>query len=361
MINISKPIVGEEEIDAVVDVLKSGQLAEGQKVYEFEKMFADYCGVKYALMVSSGTAALHIALHSLGIGPGDEVITTPFTFVATANSILMVGAIPVFVDIDENTFNIDPKKIEEKITKKTKVILTVDLYGQPCDYDEIKKIAKKHNLFIVEDAAQAVGAEYKNIKAGALGDVGCFSLYATKNIMSGEGGVLTTDSQEIYEKAYRFRGHGQPPGTRYEYTDLGYNYHSTNIAGAIAIEQLKKIDFIISNRQNNAQSFFAKINNLNITKPQEISDIKHVYHQYTLKIKNNRDKFVEYLKENGIGSGVYYPKPLHYYDYFKSFGCEKGDLPVSEKVAEEVVSIPVHPSLNESEIDQIIEIINKYA
>src|SRR3989338_10112838 len=253
MMPIAKPYIGKEEIKAVSEVLKSGIIAQGPKVRELEEKFAKLCGTKYAVAVNSGTAALHTALHVAGIEQGDEVITTPFTFIATANTILMQQAKPVFVDIDEDTFNIDADKIKEKITKKTKAIVTVDLYGLLCDYNKIGKIAKNNNLMIVEDACQAVNAEQNGKKAGNFGDIAAFSFYGTKNITCGEGGMITTNSKEYAENAKLFRQHGRSNMASYEYEGLGYNYRATDISAAILLEQLKKIDIITKKRIENAE------------------------------------------------------------------------------------------------------------
>ena len=251
MINIAAPVIDSEERRAVDEVIESGMLAQGPKVAELEKNWAEYCGVKHALAVNSGTAAIHCALYAAGVKEGDEVITTPYSFIATINPILMLGARPVLVDIDEETFNIDVSKIEAAITEKTKAIVPVDLYGQPCDWAELQEIAKKHDLKIIEDACQAIGAEYKGIKAGALGDFGCFSLYATKNIMCGEGGIVTTNSDEASAAIRSFRQHGMV--APYEYADLGYNYRMSDLHGAIAVEQLRKVDRFTAQRQRNAR------------------------------------------------------------------------------------------------------------
>src|SRR3989339_198434 len=253
MINISKPIIGKEEIAAVLKVLKSGMIVQGPVVEKLEENFAKYCGTKYAVAFNSGTAAIHAGLYTLGIGPGDEIITTPFTFVATANPILMQGAKVVFADISEDDFNIDPKEVEKKITKKTKAIIPVDLYGQVYNYPAIKKIAKKYHLKILEDACQAVGANRGKARAGNFGDVAAFSLYATKNIMSGEGGLITTNDEKIAEKCKMFRHHGQSEKTKYEYFDLGYNYRMTDILAAIGLVQLKKIERFSRRRIQNAE------------------------------------------------------------------------------------------------------------
>lgn len=358
MIPIAKPIIGEEEKKAVTDVLDSGMLAQGLKVKELEEQFAKVCSAKYAVAMSSGTAAIHAALYAIGIKEGDEVITTPFTFVATANPILMQRADIVFADIDKDTFNIDCADVKRKITKKTKAIIAVDLFGQPADYDELSRIAKEHNLIIIEDACQAVNAEYRGKKTGSLAKVAAFSLYATKNIMSGEGGVLTTNDEEIYDKARMLRHHGQSEKTRYQYFDLGYNYRMTDVQAAIALAQLKKLDDFTDKRIRNAKLLSEGLKNIHgIKVPFVSSNIKHVFHQYTIKVdgfKISRDELIEYLKNKGIGSAVFYPKPLHLHPHFMKLGYKEGDFPVAEKTAKQVLSLPVHPSVTEQEIKTIM-------
>lgn len=361
MIHLSKIQITQQEKDAVLAVLDSGMLAQGPKVQELEKNFAELTGSKYALAISNGTAALHVALFAAGIGLGDEVITTPFTFVATANSILMAGATPVFVDIDEKTFNIDPAEVEKAITSKTKAILPVNLYGQPANYTKLRDIAQKHNLLIIEDAAQSVGAKYEDKTSGTLGDLSCFSLYATKNITTGEGGIVTTDDQEMYEKAKLFRHHGQSEKTRYQYVMLGYNYRMTDIQAAIGIEQLKKVEAINTKRNKTAEIYnnaFKKLQGIVV--PYTESTCTHVFHQYTLRItpdyKMTRDEFREKLEQAGIQTNVYYPKPLY---EFAHLGSEKkaDSFPLTEKLSREVVSLPVHPHLTDDEVTLIVDTI----
>lgn len=359
MIPIAKPYLGEEEIEAVSKVLKSGTIAQGPKVHELEKKFAEFCSTKYAVAVNSGTAALHTSLHAAGITKDDEVITTPFTFIATANTILMQQAKPVFVDIDEKTFNIDPKKIQEKVTNKTKAILTVDLYGQLCDYESINETAKKNNLVVIEDAAQAINAEYKERKAGSFGDLAAFSFYATKNITCGEGGMITADNKGYADNVKLLRQHGRSNMSSYEYSNLGYNYRMTDINAAILLEQLKKADLITRKRIENAQYLsegLADVKGIEI--PTVKKDHKHVFHQYTIKVcqdfKLDRDKLVEYLNGEGIGSAVYYPEPLHSMDHFKILGNKENDFPVAEKISKQVLSLPIHPNLTKEQLDQVI-------
>lgn len=363
MIHIAKPIISREEKEAVMDVLESGQLAQGKKVGEFEKRFSEFIGSKNALATNSGTSALHCALYAAGISEGDEVITVPFTFIATVNSILFVGAKLVLVDIKEDTFNIDIDKIEEKITDKTKAILTVDLFGQPVDYDSLRKIADKYNLVIVEDACQAHAAEYKGKKAGVLGDIACFSFYATKNMICGEGGMITTNNERFADKCRLFRNHGQSEIKRYYHEDIGYNYRMMDLQAAIGIEQLKKLEGFTEKRIRNARLLSEGLKDVKeITVPFIGDDVKHVFHQYTLVCGEtvDRDKLLDFLKEKGIGANVYYPVPLHLQDHIAKFGYKEGDFPVSERMSRKVLSLPVHPSVSEEEIRLMVDTIKEY-
>ncbi len=361
MIPISKPLIGPEEEKAVLEVLKSGMIAQGPKVKEFEEKFAAYCGSKHAIAMNSGTAALHACMHALGLKPGDEVITTPFTFVASANSILMQGAKPVFADIEEETFNLDTKQVEKKITPKTKAILTVNLYGQICHAQAFKDLAKKHNLKLIEDACQSVGAEADGMKSGVIGDIAAFSFYATKNLMCGEGGIVTTNNAEWAELCKRFRHHGQSEQTRYEYYDIGYNYRMMDLVAVIGLAQLAKIDNFTKKRIENATKLTEGLKNIKeIVVPKILPSNKHVFHQYTIKVLKDRDKLLAHLKEKGIGAGIYYPKPLHLHPHFAKLGYKKGDFPVSERVSEQVLSLPVHPALTEEDIKMIIKTIKDF-
>lgn len=362
MLTIASPLVEKEEIKAVNEVLKSGMLAQGPKVAELEEKWAKYCGTRYALAVNSGTAAIHAALFAAGVGEGDEVITTPFSFIATINPILMLGAEPVLVDIDEETFNIDPKLVEEAITKKTKAIIPVHLYGQPADMSAINKIAREYKIAVIEDACQAIGAEYKKKRAGNLGNLGCFSLYATKNIMCGEGGMITTNSKAQAEAIRRFRQHGMD--AQYQYQHLGFNYRMSDLHAAIAIEQLKKSDKFNKQRQKNAKQLDKKLSSTpGITLPVVGKDRTHVYHQYTIRVKDmakvKRDELVDSLREKGVGAGTYYPKPLHYFDHIAKYGYGKGDFPTAERAAEEVISLPIHPKITAKDVDYIAKSIKE--
>jgi len=365
MIAISKPLIEEEEINAVVEVLKSGMIAQGPKTKELEDMFAKLCGTKHSIAFSNGTTAIHTAVRALGISDGDEVITVPFTFVATANPVLMERGKVVFVDIAEDDFCIDPNKIEEKITDKTKAIIPVDLFGQIYKYKEIKKIADKYDLKILEDACQAVGATQDGKVAGSFGDAGAFSLYATKNIATGEGGMLTTDDDDIARHAKMYRHHGQDEAVRYEYLELGHNYRMTDIAATIGVEQMKKLDRIIETRVRNAQLFNEGLSNLKgIITPKVSEGNTHVYHQYTIRITeeygHTREELMEFLKENEIGCGIYYPKPLHMHEHFRKMGYKEGDFPVSEMLSKEVLSLPVNPFVTKEDVEFIIDKIEEF-
>lgn len=357
MIRIAQPEIGPEEIAAVNEVMRSGIIAQGAKVAKLEEDFAKYCGTKYALAVSSGTAAIHAALHAAGIGPGDEVITVPFSFIATINPILMVGAKPVLVDVESNTFCMDVNKLKKAITKKTKAIIPVHLYGQPANMDEINNIAAQHNIVVIEDSCQAIGSEYKGKKSGSLGNIGCFSLYATKNIMCGEGGMITTDDENYAIAIRRFRQHGM--SAPYIYDELGYNYRLTDLQAAIAIEQLKKSDRFTDSRQKNAMIISAGLKDIKgIILPTIGPDRTHVYHQYTIRITSDfpisRDEFASRVQALGVGAGVYYPRALHTYPHIAKLGFKTGDYPVAERMAGEVVSLPVHPAVTSKDLGLII-------
>ncbi len=358
MIPIAKPIIADDEIDEVVKVLRSGFIAQGPKVAEFEEKFAEYLGVKHAVAVSSGTTALHLALLAAGIGPNDEVITTPFTFAATGNSVLHVGAKPVFIDIDNKTYNLNPENIENVITDKTKAVMPVHLYGQPAEMDTIKQIAEDHDLIVIEDAAQAHGAVYKGKKAGSLGDMGCFSFYPTKNMTTSEGGIITTENEEMAEKARVLRSHGE--SERYTHVVLGYNFRMTDIAAAIGIVQLKKLDKFNEKRIANAKYLTERIDKINgITAPFVSADVKHVYHQYTIRVgKSRRNELMEFLNSRGIGTGIHYPKPIYKQKLYKELGFS-ASCPEAEAASSEVLSLPVHPSLEKNDLEKIVSVLNE--
>lgn len=358
MIPIAQPLISDREIDEVVNVLKSGFIAQGPKVAEFEEKYAEFVGVKHAVAVSSGTTALHLALLALGIGKGDEVITTPFSFAATGNSILYTGARPVFVDIDPKTYNLDPNKVAEVVTKKTKAIMPVHLYGQPADMDPIRKIAEENSLFVVEDAAQAHGAQYHDQNVGALGDIACFSFYPTKNMTTGEGGMITTDDDELADAARLLRAHGE--SERYNHTILGYNFRMTDIAAAIGLVQLERLDQFTKSRIENAEYLSTHIESIDgVTPPQVKFGVKHVFHQYTVRVENGkRDDVKDFLTGLGIGTGVHYPKTIYKQKLYQELGI-KANCPESEKAAQEVLSLPVHPGLTVENLAEIVNILEE--
>ena len=355
MISIAKPVIGEEEKKAVLEVLDSGILAQGPRVAAFEKAFAEACGVKHAIATTSGTTALYLALLAHGIGEGDEIITSPFTFIASANAALFVGAKPVFVDIDARTFNLDASLIEAAITPKTKAILPIHLYGLCADMGAIMAIAEKHNLVVIEDACQAHTAKIDGKCAGSFG-TGTFSLYPTKNMTSAEGGMLTTNDDAIAEEARVLRNHGMR--RRYYHDELGYNLRMTDVHAAIGYAQLQKLPKFNDLRRKNAAFFDANLKG--VVTPFVPDNCEHIYHQYTIRVPDGkRDALREYLNENEIGTEIYYPLPIHQQGFYEEmFG--KLSFPVSEKAAEEVLSIPVHPSLTQADRELIVTKINEF-
>jgi dTDP-4-amino-4,6-dideoxygalactose transaminase len=319
MIPVSKPLIGEEEQDAVRRVLESGMLAQGARVAEFEQSFAQFIGARHAIATSNGTTALHAALLAHSVGPGDQVITTPFTFMASVNAILYCGAQPVLVDIDQS-FNIDPALIEAAITPRTKAIMPVHLYGQPANMTDIGAIAQQHRLALIEDACQAHGAEFEGRKVGTFG-TGCFSFYATKNMTTGEGGMITTNDDRIAEHARQLISHGMK--VRYYHEILGYNYRMTDIAAAIGIEQLKKLPAFNARRNATAQFYNVHLADIpGVVTPSIFPHRSHVFHQYTLRFTPGaaytRDQVAQTLAAQGIGTGIYYPTPVHKQESLKS-------------------------------------------
>jgi dTDP-4-amino-4,6-dideoxygalactose transaminase len=352
------PIVGADEMEAVARVLRSGQLAQGPEVAEFEREFAAVAGTKHAVAVNSGTASIHAALVAAGIGDGDEVLTTPFTFAATATPILMQRAIPRYVDIDEQTFNVDGAGYARAVNGKTKAIVAVDLFGMPVDTRGLED-ARARGVTLVEDACQAIGARRNRRPAGAIGDIGCFSLYATKNIMTGEGGMLTTDDDEAAAAARRFRQHGQ--GERYEYLSLGYNYRMTDLAAAIGRAQLRRLHHVTARRRENAALYDTLLRDVPGARiPPVPPGVEHAYHQYSILVDETRtpnsagrDDVRKALAGAAIATGVYYPTPLHLNPLFSKLGYGPGDFPVAERVAQRVLALPVHPTLSADDVRRV--------
>jgi dTDP-4-amino-4,6-dideoxygalactose transaminase len=356
MIHMAKPQMGAEEKQAVLEVLDSGIIAQGPRVKAFEEGFAALCGVKHAIATSSGTTALHTALLAHGIGAGDEVVTSAFTFIASANSILFTGAKPVFVDINPRTFNMDPAKIRAAITKNTKAILPVHLYGLACDMDPIMRLAEEFGLVVIEDACQSHGADYKGRKAGAFG-TGTFSLYPTKNMTSAEGGMITTNSPGIDELCRVIRQHGMR--VRYYHDMLGYNFRMTDLHAAIGLAQLKKLEKFNAQRQANAK--FLSDNLKGVRTPFTPDGQTHVFHQYTIRVPGGRrDALRAYLNEQGVGSEVYYPVPIHKQTFYVKDLGYNDNLPETERASEEVLSLPVHPALTPSDLETIVGAVNDF-
>ena len=353
---IAKPIIGDEEIENVVEVLKSGMIAQGPKVEEFEEKFAEWVGADYGIAVNSGTAALHVALLSCGIGEGDEVITTPFTFIASGNSIVYTGAKPVFADIDLKTYTMNPDSIEDLISENTKAILPVQLYGQSADMDKINEIAERYGLTVIEDAAQAHGATCNGKKVGSMGDMACFSFYPTKNMTTSEGGIITTDDEDLADNARSFRAHGA--SIRYHHDEIGYNFRMTDISAAIGLAQLDKIDGFNDKRIENAAYLNDGLKDVDgVITPYCAPGSKHVYHQYTIRVeKGDRDDWVDIINDCGVGTGIHYPIPLYNQPIYNSLGIE-GDCPNAEIAADNVISLPVHPSLTKEDLDLVIEAV----
>lgn len=354
--------------DAIQKVFESQQFILGPEVAGFEKEVAQYCGCQEAIAVSSGTDALLIALMAIDIKPGDEVITSPFTFFATAGSIVRLGAKPVFVDVDPVSQNIDSDLIESKITKRTRAIMPVHIFGQCVDMDKINEIAGRHDLYVIEDAAQAIGAQYKGRRAGAIGGLGCFSFFPTKNLGAcGEGGLVTSNDKELAERVRMLRAHGAR--NEYQHERVGGNFRMHGLQGAILRAKLKYLDGWNEKRRNNAalyRHYFEASGvladgNLNSTldgkviAPVELTNCTHIYHQYVIRVQQ-RDALIEFLKERQIGCKVYYPTPLHQQECFADFKAES-NCPVSEQLAKEVLALPIFPELSEQQIKTVAESI----
>lgn len=365
MIPINVPQIGEEEIEAVAKVLKSGVLTHalgaGPMVKRFEEEFAKLVDAKYAIAFNSGTAALHAAVLAAGVGRGDEVILPSFTFVATAEAVVLAGAKPIFVDIDPVTYNISPEKVEAAVTKKTRAIIAVDLYGLPADLKSIRKIADRHGLLVIEDAAQAHGAVYNGKPAGVHADMACWSFYASKNMTTGEGGMVTTNHKEFDEKLRLFRCHGEME--KYRSILLGHNYRMPEIQAAIGLAQLEKLPRFLLRRRENAERLTGNLKDLENTLqlPIEPENCKSSWYLYTVRLKEadaiGRNALVERLRREGIGAEVYYACPIHLMPYYRRFGRFR--LPETEKASKQVFSLPVHPGVTPEQIDLISQKIHE--
>jgi perosamine synthetase len=366
--------IDDDDIEAVVEVLKGDYLTTGPYISKFEQAVAQYVGAKYAVAFSNGTAALHGACFAAGISEGDEVITTPMTFAASANCVLYQGGTPVFADIDEKTYNIDPNKIEEKITDKTKAIIPVDFTGQPVDLDRILEIAKKYNLVVIEDAAHALGATYKGRKIGSISDMTMFSFHPVKHITSGEGGIITTNNKEYYEKLLQFRSHGITRDKEklneyhgpwyYEMQFLGYNYRMTDIQAALGTSQLKKIDKFVELRQKCVAMYNEAFKNIDeIITPFQHEDGESSWHLYIIrlkldKLKASRREIFEALQQQNIGVNVHYI-PVHFQPYYQQLGYKKGICPNAEKLYEEMITLPLFPAMSETDVHDVIKAVKR--
>lgn len=358
-ISLASPNIGEEEARAAYDVVKSGWLNEGKKVECFENNFADYIGTKHAVAFFNGTVALHSVLDALKLGPGDEVIVPSFTFISTATSVIFNGARPVFADIDDRTFTISPQSVNEKISRHTRAIIPVHYGGLSADMNQLNEIAEDRNLLLVEDAAEAHGATYRDRKVGTFGKAGMFSFTPTKNITTGEGGIITTNDKKLSERLRLLKNHGM--SSPYHHVILGYNYRMTEVQGAMGIEQLKKLPAIISIKQKNQDYLTKALSSIEgLTPPFVPADRKHVYMLYTIKIDEeatgiSRDTFMQELQKKGIMTKIYFP-PVHLQPYFRDIGYDH-TLPITEKIFNSVCSLPCHSKITRTEMDYMVDVI----
>lgn len=365
---LCRPFIGEEEIEAVAEVLRSGWLSSGPKVEEFERMFAEYVGAQHAIATSSCTASLHLSLVALGIGEGDEVITSPFTYTATAEAIISSGAAPVFADIDPETLNILPEEIERKVTPKTKAIMPVHIAGYPCRMGEIYDIAERFGLFVVSDAAHAISTEYEGVKIGAMKDLNCFSFYATKNVTTGEGGMITVQDGELASRLRLMRLHGidRPTWARrrsgrrwyYEVVERGFKYNMSDIQAAIGIRQMGKLDRMQRRREEIARIYAEELGSIDLIRlPSEPERGRHSWHLYIIQLDErlDRDEFIARMAEKGVECGVHFI-PLHLHPYYrKRFGLKPGDFPNAEGAFRRVVTLPLFPGMSDEDVGYVVE------
>lgn len=362
-ISYGRQNIDEDDIQAVIETLRSPYLTQGPKIVEFEQAVADYVGVKYAVSFCNGTAALHGACYAAGVNVGDEVITSPITFAASANCVRYVGGTVVFADIDAETYNIDPQQIRIKLTDKTTAIIPVDFTGQPVDIDEIMAIAKEHNLVVIEDGAHSLGATYKGRKVGTTAHMTMFSFHPVKPVTTAEGGIIVTDNEEYYKKMLQFRSHGieQVPysqekgGWYYEMTDLGYNYRMTDLQAALGVSQLKKLDGFITRRKEIAMTYTEAFKNIaGIITPKQLVDTASGWHLYMVQLENVDRKLVfDAMRSANIGVHVHYI-PVYWHPYYRDLGYEKGLCPVAERWYEKALTLPIHPNLSDEDIRYIV-------
>ncbi|VVC04508.1 Aspartate aminotransferase [Candidatus Bilamarchaeum dharawalense] len=358
--------IENDDIDAVGNVLKSDLLTTGPKVAEFETALSNYVNANYAIVANSGTSALDMAVAALGLKPNSEIITTPFTFVASSNCILYNNCKPIFADINKETYNIDTDQIRKKITKKTKAIVYVDYAGQPCEIDELKKIAQDNDLFLIEDACHAFGAEYKGKRIGSLADMTIFSFHPVKHITTGEGGAVTTNNDEFYKKLKLLRNHGidKPPSERADYSYdvkmLGRNYRITDFQCALGISQLKKIDRFLKRREEIAKRYKEELVNTDkLTIPYVMPNVKHAWHLYPIMVdkKINRDTIFTSMRQKGIGVNVHYI-PIYKFSHYKQFGFIEKNYPTTEDIFSRILSIPIYPKMTDQDVDTVIREIS---
>ncbi len=354
-IPLVRPFNSPEIEKAVLEVLRSGRIASGPVVEDFERKIATYLGVKHVVAASTGTAALHLAFLACGIGSGSEVVTTPFSFFASTSTILQTGAKPIFADINPLTYNINPAHVKKSITERTRALEPVHLYGQPCEMDELLEIARDHDIYVIEDAAQAIGAEYKGKKAGTLGDVGCFSTYVSKNLHTGEGGFLATDNEEIAEKARVLGSHGQIG--KYNHVMFGFNYRMTEIEAAIGREQIPLLDGFNETRRKNASLLCDQLDGVQgIVTPTEIPDVKHAYHQFTIRVtkpgrRETRDSVVAALRGEGIEADVHYPTIIPLQPVCRNkVAYTEGQCSEAELASQTVISLPISPVVSSADL-----------
>lgn len=367
-ISYGRQNLDEEDLQAVIDTLRSPYLTQGPKIAEFEQAVADYVGTKYAVAFCNGTAALHGACYAAGIGKGDEVITSPITFAASANCVRYVGGTVVFADIDAETYNIDPAQIRANITDNTKAIIPVDFTGQPVDIDEMMAIAREHNLVVIEDGAHSLGATYKGRKVGQTADMTMFSFHPVKPVTTAEGGIIVTDNEEYYKKLLQFRSHGieQVPystekgGWYYEMTDLGYNYRMTDLQAALGVSQLKKLDSFITRRQEIAATYTKLLSEVDgIIVPKQLADTASGWHLYMIQLEQaNRKVVFDTMRAANIGVHVHYI-PVYWHPYYRDLGYERGLCPIAEAWYEKALTLPIHPGLTEANITYVIKTLRQ--
>jgi len=356
MIPIADPQLGDAEREAVRDVVDDGQLADGPVVRQFESEFADHTGVDHGVATTNGTTALHAAFEALGVGDGDKVVTTPFSFVASANAIRLAGGTPVFADVDPETLTLDPDAAADAVARNDDVvaILAVHLYGTPANMRDLRDLADDHGLALVEDAAQAHGATYRGEPVGSLSDAACFSFYPTKNMTSGEGGMVTTDHDAVAERVRRFADHGRTEG--YAHSHVGHNFRMTSLCAAIGRAQLRRLPAFNTARREHAERLTERLEDTHVQTPTEPADASSVYHQYTVR-SDHREDLRAHLADEGVQTGVYYPTPIHEQPAYEGWD---GEFPVAERAADRVLSLPVHPGLDDADVDAVASAVESF-